>query len=104
MTELVKEAKRYLCEHGDDYGKSLVSALLDQLERKDKEIKHHARVVDAHITRRKELVGCIAELRESNKVLVEALTISRGQWIHSVNAEQCLKALANEQEIKESIE
>ena len=33
------------------------------------------------------------------KAAVGALTITRGQWIHSVNAEQCLSAL---REIEES--
>ena len=40
-----------------------------------------------------------AHNRAVAKAAVEALTITRGQWIHSVNAEQCLSAL---REIEES--
>jgi len=35
-----------------------------------------------------------AELRQRVHILREALDGCRGQWIHSVNAESCLKALA----------
>jgi len=35
----------------------------------------------------------IAELEAELQALREALTTTRGQWIHSVNAKQCLAAL-----------
>lgn len=35
-----------------------------------------------------------AHLIEATPELFEALTMCRGQWIHSVNAERCLAAIA----------
>ncbi len=32
-------------------------------------------------------------LEKQNKILYEALSATRGQWIHSVNKDQCLEAL-----------
>jgi len=40
-----------------------------------------------------EVLERFAQLQAHNKELCDALTISRGQWIHSVNAKQCLVAL-----------
>ena len=39
MNELTERAKNYLAEHEDNYGKELVSALLEQLKQKDKELE-----------------------------------------------------------------
>lgn len=38
----------------------------------------------------------VESLHLENDKLREALSISRGQWIHSVNAFQCLEALGEE--------
>lgn len=40
-----------------------------------------------------ELVAEISCLTAENKRLRDALEHSRGQWIHSVNAKECLAAL-----------
>lgn len=45
-----------------------------------------SRVITAHITE-------VARLTAEKERLRAALTVSRGQWIHSVNAQQCLAAL-----------
>lgn len=36
----------------------------------------------------------VSDILAVNDKLAEALLHSKGQWIHSVNAEECLKALA----------
>lgn len=43
---------------------------------------------------RHNIAANIAIIELRNAELAEALDSCRGQWIHSVNAEKCLKALA----------
>jgi hypothetical protein len=45
------------------------------------------------VYRSSEVDARIAELEHERDELRNALVVSRGQWIHSVNAEQCLQAL-----------
>lgn len=42
----------------------------------------------------KEILSEIDALREENKILYEALSASRGQWVHSVSNNICLAAIS----------
>lgn len=48
--------------------------------------------------RRDEAAERMPELESENEELHEALSACRGQWIHSVNRQQCLAALGEEDE------
>lgn len=41
-----------------------------------------------------DLLSEIDALREENKILYEALSASRGQWVHSVSNNICLAAIS----------
>ena len=65
------ERDRYLIKAGDQ-----VIAIAENLDNEEANATYIVRAVNAH------------------DELVAALEATRGQWIHSVHAEQCLSALA----------
>lgn len=69
----------------------LLKAANQALQAEVAELRNKLAAEQAHY---KDAAGQALDLVEQNRVLFEALSMSRGQWIHSVNAKRCLEALA----------
>lgn len=59
----------------------------------ESDLSDSRKATEAVLKRFEERTALIPELQAENNRLREALSVSRGQWIHSVNAKQCLEAL-----------